>query len=161
MKISFSRDLLGPIDENGKYKIDGILIEHGRDCWESCWCKYGAKCKYRSKYRFHNMCACINRFFQYRLGWRWFRIPIYIQSHSSDMSGTTLCPHHMPRVKTCWSCTYSCGDRECRNKLRNKLIREGKFEELECGESRRCKLFEPDDWFERYDRKTGDVLFDN
>lgn len=159
MKVFFSRDLMGERKKNGKFKIDGIIVEHGYDCLNSCWCKHGAECKYRGRYRFHNACVAIQRFFQYRLGWKWFRIPFYFQTHSSDLSGTIRCPHHMPRRKDCWHCVYSCGDRNCRNKERAELIREGRFKELDCEERCRCKLFEPDEWFDKYDRKTGDTIF--
>lgn len=160
MKIFFSRDFMGERKENGKFKITGIVVEHGYDCLESCWCKYGSKCKYRGKYRFHNICVSINTFFRYRLGWKWFKIPFYFQSHSSRLSGTTLCPYHIPRRKTCWYCTYHRGyDQPCGNKTRNKLIHEGKFKELECEGHDCCILFEPDEWFDRYDRKTGDIIF--
>lgn len=161
MKIFFSRDLMGERKKNGKFKIDGIIIEHGYDCLEACWCKHGYGCKYRGKYGFHNACVRIQTFFQYRLGWKWFHIPIYIQSHSSDLSGTTLCPCHMPRRKTCWHCIYNRGyDRSCGNEEYIRLTKEGRFKELECEDHGRCTLFEPDEWFDRYDRKTGDTIFD-
>lgn len=159
MKIFFSRNYRAEVKPNGKYPITGIIFEAGYDCTHSCWCKNGKDCKYRRKYRFHNLVVSLQTFFQYKLGWKWFRVPFYFQSHSSNLSGTIRCPHHMPRNKDCWHCTYSCSDRNCRNEERIKLIQEGRFRELDCEDKCCCKLFEPDEWFDRYDKNTGDTIF--
>ena len=158
MKIFFSHDLMNKDPEKRK-KITGIIFEFGYNCQYSCWCPYGAKCKYRGSYRFHNACVRIETFFQYRLRWKWFRIPFYIQSHSSDLSGTTKCPKGVARHKTCHMCKYSAGYRDCSNTERTKLIREGRHRELDCEERCCCKLFEPVDWFEEYDHRTGDYIY--
>lgn len=158
MKIWFSRDLMNN-DPEKRNKITGLIIEVGRKCRYSCWCPHGAKCKYRGSYKFHNACVAISTFFKYRLGWKWFRIPFYIQAHDSDLSGTTLCPKHVARHKDCHMCKYSAGFRDCNNEDRIKLIREGRYRELDCEERCCCKLFEPCEWFDDYDKRTGDIIY--
>ena len=160
MKVFFSRDYMGKRKENGKFHIRGIIIEHGYHCTNSCWCEHGATCKYRGSWKFHNACVSITRFFHYKLGWKWFHIPFYFQSHSSNLSGTTTCPHQMPRKKDCWHCEYSAGERSCRNAERIQLIREGRYKETECEEKCCCKFFLPDEWFYKYDKKTGDTIIE-
>lgn len=158
MKIFFSRDYTGE-RKNGKFPIRGITVEHGYNCRYSYDCPYGSDCKYRGSYRFHNLMVKINTFFRYKLGWKSFHFPIYFQRHDSDLSGTTTCPKHLPRRKDCYRCKYSAGIRDCANKERHKLIQEGRYRELECEDRGRCKLFEPDSWFDNYDKKTGDPIY--
>lgn len=157
MKAFFHRDLMNR-DPEKRNKILGVIFEFGYHCTYSCWCPYGSKCKYKCRYRFHNACVAIQSFFHYRLRWKWFKIPFYIQAHSSDLSGTTKCPNNIPRHKDCYRCKYSAGIRECSNKQRHQMLKEGKFRELECEEACCCSLFEPEDWFDEYDRKTGDII---
>lgn len=158
MKIFFSHDLMNKDPEKRK-KIQSLIIEAGYECSHSCWCKYGATCKYRGNYRFHNACVAISTFFRYRLGWKWFKIPFYFQRHHSDLSGTTKCPHQLPRHKDCWRCIYHRDIRECDNKQRLQMIKEGRRSELACEDRCRCSLFEPVEWFDEYDHKTGDMIY--
>lgn len=160
MKAWFQHDLMAKNPEDQK-KIKGLIIEHGYNCLESCWCDHGNSCPHRSTYRYHNWCCKVQTFFRYKMGWKGFTIPIYFQRHSSDLSGTDRCPYHMPRVKTCWKCKFAYGGQDCTNKERLKLIREGRVNETELpGQRRICKFFEPDEWFEKYDRHTGDSTWD-
>ena len=163
-KISFDRDLLNN-DPKKRNKITGLIITCGYHCSNSFRCKCGSKCKYRKGFTFHNWSVGVHRFFEYRLH---IKLPhlLYIQRQYTDLSGTTKCPFQMERIYTCFDCKYHAGFDEymkgiCGNKERHRLVEERKWEELDVPDvPYRCKLFEKREWADKFDKNTGETLFD-
>lgn len=159
-KIFPHRDLLHKDPEQRK-KIKGLIVECGYSCLSSCWCPHRYECKHRSKYRWHNFSVSFSNFL-YRHFDIEFHFPIYFQKHAVDLSGTTKCPHQIPRIYTCYDCEYG-GDKICTNEVRHAMIKEGKYSELlypkdDHVHRRMCKLFHPNDYCQRYDKYTGEYL---
>lgn len=160
-KVIPYRDLMNHDSEKRK-KIKGFIIECGYSCNNSCWCPHGNKCRYKSKYRWHNFSVSVSRFFELHLHIR-FHFPVYFQKHSVDLSGTTKCPHQVPRMYTCHDCEYSRGYSGCGNEVRHAMIKNGKYSEIEYPiddfvHSRVCKLFKHNEYCQLYDKNTGEYL---
>lgn len=157
-KIFPHRDVLNKDPKEAK-KIKGFIVECGYGCRRAYMCPHSHKCKYRPRYKWHNFSVNVSRFLLYRFHIN-FNFPIYFQKHGTDLSGTTMCPHNVPRLYTCWDCIYSCGDRECSNKKRLEMIDAGRWKELDDPNNTRiCKLFEANKYADKYDRKTGEHIF--
>ena len=156
-KVIPYRDLMNHDPEKCK-KIKWLIIECGYSCNNSCWCPHGRECKYKSKYRWHNFSLSVARFFE-------CHFHIYFQKHSVDLSGTTRCPHQMPRLYTCWDCEYNdgCVDGNCLNEMHSEMIKQGRHSEIlypydDLIHRRMCKLFHPNDYCQKYDKNTGEYL---
>lgn len=149
-------------DPNKRKKIKWFIVESGYRCRKSYSCPHGSKCKYHSKYTWHNFSVNVSRFI-YRKFHVEFHFPIYFQKHGSDLSGTTRCPYEMPRMYDCYDCEYSRGYRECGNEVRHDMIKDGKYSEIQSPSddytySIVCKLFKPNDYCQKYDKKTGEII---
>lgn len=162
-KISFDRDLFNK-DPKKRNKITGIIITCGYHCNNSYGCKYGMKCKYRKGFRFHNWSVSVHRFFEYNLN---IKLPhiLYIQRKYTDLSGTTKCPFKQERKYTCFDCKYHGGFDEdmnglCANKEYIRLNKEGRRKEIDVPNQSYCKLFEKSEWADKFDKNTGEKLFD-
>lgn len=159
-KIFFDHNLRAKTEKERK-KITGIIIKHGYYCLISYKCPNGKKCKYRKAFVFHNWSVRVHRFFQYHLK---IKLPhlIYIGKFSTDLSGTITCPYKIPREENCYRCKYSGVGEDCENKERLKLWKEGKHKEYEIPENPYiCKFFEKNDYFDCYNKKTGDIDYDS
>lgn len=162
-KISFVRDLLNN-DPKERNKITGIKITHGYHCSISYCCDCGRKCKYRKGFKFHNWSVSVHRFFEYRLN---IKLPhwLYINKEYTDLSGTTKCPFKKERRYTCFDCKYHAGFDEymnglCGNKERHHLIKEGRYDECDVPDKAYCKFFEKSEWADKWDKNTGEKLYD-
>lgn len=162
-KISFVRDLWSN-DLKKRNKITGIKITHGYHCSCSYRCEHGRKCKYRKGFKFHNWSVDVHRFFEYRLH---IKLPhlLYINKKYTDLSGTTKCPFKKEREYTCFDCKHHAGFDEymkglCGNKERHRLIKEGKGSEITMPDKSYCKLFEKSEWADKFDKDTGETIYD-
>lgn len=157
-KISFLHDLMAKNPEERK-RITGIQILSGFHCQISYKCPHREKCKYKN-FISHNLSSSIKNWIYFHLN---IKIPytFYIQKFSTDLSGTSTCPFNMPREETCFRCKF-CGPGErCENKERQKLWEEGRHKEYENPENPyACKLFERNDYFDCYNKITGDLDID-
>lgn len=116
-----------------------LIIYPRRECSNYFQCKYGRDCKFnRFKSKFHKH--------------------IVVQGKSSDLSGTELCPFHMPRLYTCWDCIYCNGDVDgpCLNPNRKN---EMTYNDPDWGAHHRCTGFTPDTWCNDWSRKTGERIY--
>lgn len=158
-KIFFSRNLMGdtPRERN---KITGIHIRYSYQC--TCFdCEHFRKCKYRKSCKFHNWSVGVHRFFEYKLH---IKLPhwLYIDKLFTDLSGTTTCPFNMPRQYTCHVCKYQAGyDEHMKGLCNNEDYINSTWSESHIDGSPYCKFFEKDDWADKYDKKTGEVIFDS
>lgn len=162
-KISFIHDLCNTDPEKRK-KITGIQITHGYHCSQSYCCDCGKKCKYRKGFKFHNWSVKVHRFFQWHLH---IKLPhlLYINKKYTDLSGTTKCPFKKERKYHCIDCKYHDGYDEymnglCGNKEYRRLGREGKGGELYVQGQHYCKLFEKNEWADKWDKNTGETIYD-
>lgn len=161
-KIQFIHNMMGKTPEERK-KITGINIIHGYNCADYYYCDCANKCKYKPKYTFHNWDVAVHRFFEQKLH---IKLPhwLYVERWRANLSGTTTCPFNQPRIYTCYQCKYQAGyDSDlngiCGNEERNRLNREGKGSEISEFGKGRCKLFEKADWADKYDKETGEMLW--
>ena len=162
-KINFTHDLLNEDPEKRK-KITGIQITHGYHCSNSYRCEHGRKCKYRKGFKFHNWSVSVHRFFEYKLH---IKLPhlLYIGKEYTDLSGTTKCPFKIERQYSCIDCKYHAGYDEhmkgiCGNTERHDLIIAGKGNECYMPGHRHCTFFEKSEWADKWDKKTGQRIFD-
>lgn len=160
-RIIVRHDILNK-DPKERKKIKGFIVECGYNCQSSCWCPHGMMCKHRAKYRWNNFSVSVSNFL-YRKFHIDFHFPIYFQKHSVDLSGTTKCPHQIPRLYTCYDCEYSRGDRVCGNKVHNEMAKQGRASEIkypydDYAHRRMCKLFKPNPYCNKYDKNTGEFL---
>lgn len=162
-KVSLSRDLFNK-DPEKRNKITGIRITHGYQCSSACCCDCASKCKYRKGFKFHNWSVGVHRFFEYKLH---IKLPhwLYINKHWTDLSGTTKCPFKKERRYSCHNCKYQAGyDIDCKgicgNKERYRLIEEGRGMELYIQGQYHCKLFEKNEWADKYNKDTGEKIWD-
>jgi hypothetical protein len=162
-KISFVHDLFNN-DPTKRKRIIGIRITHGYHCSISYCCDCGRKCKYRKGFKFHNWSVSVHRFFEYRLH---IKLPhlLYINKEYTDLSGTTKCPFKKERRYTCFDCKYHGGFDEymkglCANKEYIRLNKEGRAIEHNVPGQSYCKFFEKSEWADRWDKNTGERIFD-
>ena len=153
--IVFVRDWMNK-DPAKRKKIKGINILVGYHCLSSCWCDCGRKCKYRGRYKLHNLKVRINRFLydKFRL-----HLPnlIYFSQHSVDLSGTEKCPFKKERMYTCWDCEYHYGMDNCSSEeYRNASYEESRHPTLD----RACKFFEKNEYADKWDKKTGERIYE-
>ena len=157
-KIFFSRNVMGDTPQERK-KITGIHIRYGYYC--NCFdCEHRHKCKYRKSCKFHNWSVNVHRFFEYKLH---IKLPnwLYIDKLFTDLSGTTTCPFNMPRQYACYVCKYQAGyDEYMKGLCSNKDYINSTWSESHIDGSSHCKFFEKNDWADKYDKKTGEVIFD-
>ena len=165
LKIFWNRNILGNTPEERK-KITGLCITCGYHCYISCRCDCGKKCKYRKNFTgIRNLSVRIHRFFEYRLK---IKLPYWISliKESNDMSGTTMCPYNKPRRHTCYDCKHCAGvdedfDTICNNEDSINLSKEGRWwKECRIDDETRanCKFFEPVEYADDYNPKTGSVI---
>lgn len=153
-KISLTKDI-------NTQKTTGIIITHGYIC--SCYyhCDKGVKCKYRSKgYKFHNWSVGVHRFFSRYLH---IELPywLHINKQWSNLSGTTKCPYNKSRYYSCWDCTYNGGeiDGSCFNEdYTSSSFDDTRADDPDWGSHGRCKLFDKNDWCDKYDKNTGEFI---
>lgn len=164
-KIIPNRDFMNK-DPKMRKKIKGFIVECGYSCHISFWCPKGSKCKYRATYKWHNFSVNFSRFFYRHFNIN-FRLPIYFQRHRVDLSGTTKCPHQMPRLYTCWDCEYhdGCIDGRCLNEMHAEMIKQGRHYEIlypydDVIHRKMCKLFKPNEYCQKYNRKTGEIIYE-
>ena len=131
--------------------IDGIEIQYGYYCLQS-FCEARSSCKRRKGFRFHNFSVWLKRVFG-------FNLPIYFTNIlQSNLSGTSLCPHSLPRQYDCWDCEFSRCDESCSNAQRSRDIDNGNYDFGDCfafGDSK-CKYFIVSDFGSNWDRETGE-----
>lgn len=166
-KIFFDHNIIADTSEKRK-KITGISIQCGYHCYISCSCDCGHKCKYRKNfYKLHNLSVKIHRFFEYKLH---IKLPylITIMKESNDMSGTTMCPFNKPRRHTCHDCKYCAGiddniDTICINKDMRDAWKEhrGKDTHIEDDTRANCIYFDPVEYANNYDKRTGSPIYDD
>lgn len=161
-KIHFMHNMMGETPEE-RNKITGICIICGYECWDNQYCDCANKCKYKPRFTFHNWSVAVRRFFERKLH---IKLPcwLYINKQHTYLSGTTKCPYHKERIYTCGHCKYQAGYDEnleglCGNEERLRLGREGRMAEISDYGKGRCKLFEKADWADKYDKKTGEILW--
>lgn len=143
-------------------EIHWITITHGYYCLDSIHCNCRDKCKHcRGSFRFHNWSVDVHSFFRYRLHIELPRI-LYIGKKDAWLSGTTKCPFGKSRLYTCWQCNYCGGDPDgtCLNPKRDTMpIEDLKVNDIEWGDAPRCSLFDKSEWANRYDKNTGETIW--
>lgn len=165
-KIEFSRNINGRTPEECR-KIDGIDITIGYHCY-NCRCPQYNTCKYRKSFHgLHMMRYNVHRFFERRLH---IKLPYVLNIHklSSDLSGTTTCPHNEPRRYSCYDCKFCDAVDEncdvcCGNQERYLAIKEGRYtimDDFNNGNDY-CRYFEKSEYADRYDTKTGLSVYDD
>lgn len=144
-------------------KPHNINITHGYNCLDGTYCDCRSKCKHRSGYKFHNWSVNLHRFFEYRLH---IKLPhfLYIGKQNAWLSGTTKCPFKKPRRYTCNHCKFQGGYDEdfnglCSNKEYIQLNKEGRSKEHNVEGQSYCKFFEKDEWADKYDKDTGETIW--
>ena len=163
-KVRFSRDLFNE-DPKLRKRIKGLHVEIGYNCSNGCWCDCGDKCKHRSNYKWHNFWVEVSLFLRRKFNIEWHN-PIYITKHYVDLSGTSKCPFKKERMYSCTHCKYQAGYDEymkglCGNKERHKAMKEGDFNRYNDDNfHRRCKLFEVAEWATKYNKTTGEMIYD-
>lgn len=145
-------------------EIYWISITNGYNCMDSTDCNCRDKCKYcRISFRFHNWSAKVHNFFEYRLH---IKLPhiLYIGKKDTWLSGTTKCPFNKPRRYTCYHCKSHGGFDEyygglCSNEDYIRLNKEGRSMEHYVEGQSYCKFFEKDEWADKYDKNTGETIW--
>lgn len=159
-KINWMHDWMNKDPEKRK-KVTGLIITCGYSCRDSCWCDCFPKCKYRSRYKLHNLSVRVRTFFQYRLG---IKLPyfLHLQRESRSLSGTEMCPYHKSRYYTCWDCEYCVGRGNCTNKqYRESTWKEAHdFDDPDWHHTGRCKFFEKHEYADNWDKKNGERKYD-
>ena len=145
-------------------KITGIMITCGYYCNNSCYCDCRSQCKYGKDFQFNNRCVRVRNFFQYKLH---IKLPhlISIHKHYVDLSGTPKCPFKKEREYSCHHCKYHAGFDEymkglCGNEEYRRLNREGRAMEHYLPGKRHCKFFEKNEWADKWDKNTGEIIYD-
>ena len=137
------------------------MIQCGYQC-NNLYCKNRSKCKYRKSFnKLHNFYIRIRNFFKYRLH---IKLPwlIYLDKKHTDLSGTTTCPFKMPRNYSCNVCEYQAGyDEHMKGICGNKDYINSTWEESHLDESPYCRFFEKNEWADRYDKKTGETIYND
>lgn len=154
--VVFYRDFMNP-DPAKRKKIKGITFLIGCHCLSSCWCEHGRKCKYKLRCRHHNLKVRLNNFLYYNFK---FKLPslIYITQHAVDLSGTEKCPFKMERMYSCWDCTHHYGMDNCSSEeYRNASYEESRHPTLKLA----CKFFEKNEYADKWDKKTGERMYDS
>lgn len=139
---------------NGKGKFLSII--YGAECTSSSVCKHRKKCKYRLRFRLHNIMVEVRNFFRFRLH---INLPflLYIGKDKRDLSGTTMCPHNMPRRYTCYDCEHSIPcTRGCAIPFSE---RQDTLEDPDWGKWERCILFKKSAIADCWDKNTGEWDF--
>lgn len=141
------------------------MITYGYQCGDRSSCDCACKCKHRPNYRFHNCSVAIRRFFEYRLH---IKLPqlIYFNKKWVKLSGTTKCPFNKPRRYTCHDCKFQNGYDEyynglCSNKDYIRLNKEGRSKEHDVKGQSYCKFFEKNEWADKYDKDTGETIWND
>ena len=142
-----------------------ITITHGYYCLDSSYCDCRNKCKHSRGFKFHNWSVNVRRFFQYRLH---IKLPhiLYIGKKDAWLSGTTKCPFNKPRRYTCNHCKFQGGYDEdlnglCSNEEYIRLNKEGRSMEHYVEGQSYCKFFEKDEWADKYDKDTGETIWND
>lgn len=145
-------------------KPHNITITHRYNCMDGIECDCRSKCKHRGGYKFHNWSVSVHRFFEYRLH---IKLPhlLYICKKDAHLSGTTKCPFNKPRRYTCSHCKFQGGYDEdfnglCSNEEYIRLNKEGRSKEHNVEGQSYCKFFEKDEWADKYDKDTGETIWD-
>ena len=159
-KVRFSRDLLNDNPELRK-RINGLHVEIGYNCSNGCYCDCGYKCKHRNNYRWHNFWVEVSRFLYRKFNIDWHN-PIYITKHYVDLSGTPKCPFKKERMYSCIHCKYQAGyDEYMKGLCSSKEHRETPRKESRHPTNPRiCKFFEKNNWADKYDKATGEMIYD-
>lgn len=153
LKIHFVRDFTNP-DPQKRKKIKSLQIAIGRRCQVSCWCNKANKCRYgRGGYKFHNALIEFRCWVHRKLH---IELPslVYFCKWDVDLSGTTKCPYKMPRRYTCWDCKQAYGMENCRISWDKRKP----CEDIEWPNSH-CGSYEPDEFADSWDRKTGERIY--
>lgn len=159
-KVRFFHDLLND-DPKLRKKIKGLHVEIGYNCSNGCYCDCGYKCKHRSNYKWHNFWVEVSLFLRRKFNIDWHN-PIYITKHYVDLSGTSKCPFKKERMYHCIHCKYQAGyDEYMKGLCSNKGHRDTPWRERRHPTNPQiCKFFEKNEWADKYDKDTGETIYD-
>ena len=158
------------MNSTNKKRIKGITIYTGYECRCSIECPNYRNCKYKAKH--HNSKLSELRFnivnyFRYHC--KLFKIPnlsyagpIFFGKFNRDLSGTSMCPYKMDRIKSCLYCKYSYigGDDGIHFCCSNKEYAETEYKDCNTITKdgvKECKFFEWCDYFKNWD-ETGNPI---
>ena len=146
-------------------KPHNITIIHGYNCLDSIYCDCSKKCKHLDSFRFHNWSVRFHNYFKYHLRINLPRL-LYICKKPSHLSGTTKCPFNKPRFYRCHHCKYDAGMDDdyngiCSNDSYINLNKEGRSIEHYVEGQIVCKFFDKNEWADRYDKNTGETIWDD
>lgn len=128
------------INKNSRLGINKsfLLLMPRKECSNWYQCQHQNECKFRRVKSRH---------------FKW----LSICGDSTDLSGTTMCPHKTHRLYNCWDCKFCDGqvDGLCLNPNRQDEVT---YEDPEWGIGHRCTGFTPNSWCNLWDRQTGERI---
>lgn len=127
-------------------------------CINHYYCEYNNICEYnRTKQKMYKIRKRLRDFLVFKFG-------IHLGSLESkwiyrDLSGTTICHHHVSRNYSCFDCKYSrCDTVEIEMCCTNEDYINNKFSESNIPGKRHCKFFSKDEYADDYNKETGEYI---
>ena len=126
-----------------------IHLTIGYECIDQCDCDKRKVCKYRGRYKFHNLSVSLCRFFEYRLHIK-FPYLLDIGQKCERLSGTDKCPYHKSRNYTCYDCKFIDGELHCCSEKINTHYKDWKPDIETQDWGKKCAYFEKCSWADDY-----------